>query len=375
MTEQERIDWIQLINAEKIGAVAFKKYLQKYGSAAEALKALAPEKKLFSRKNAAYEQEKAEKLGVKILFCTDAQYPKALTHLHDAPPVLYVKGRTDILNHPNMVSIVGARNASINGRKIASRIAYDLTQNDIIVVSGMARGIDSAAHKGAMYAKNQQAPTIAVLGCGVDVIYPAENADLYAQICAQGAVISEFPLGTEPQSTFFPRRNRLVAGLSAGTLVVEASLKSGSLITANFALEQGKDVFAVPCSPVEGRGAGCNKLIREGANLAECADDILEVLHFNEHQNIKLEEKNLYTAPLDKEEKSADSPLQNLQQQTPPLMALIGSEGIEVDELIRQSNLSASEVLISLTELELDGLIKRSGSVILPAVKKNRKKQ
>ena len=375
MTEQTLIDWIQLINTENIGAVSFANYLKKYGSAAAALKAL-PQEKLFSRRDAEYELEKARKLGITVLCCFDKAYPKALLNLHDAPPVLYVKGRLDILNHPNMVSIVGARNASINGRKAASRIAFDLTQNDIVVVSGMARGIDSAAHKGAMYAKNQQGPTIAVLGCGVDVIYPKENADLYEQICTQGAIISEFLIGTEPQSTYFPRRNRLVAGLSAGTLVVEASLNSGSLITAKLALEQGKEVFAVPCSPVEGRGAGCNKLIREGANLAESAEDILEVLRFTRTRAIKPAEQKILTTPLDKVQKSADIPMQNLpSEKDAPLISLINAEGIETDELIRQSKLSAQEVLMKLTELELDGLIMRKGSIILPAVKKNRKRQ
>ena len=375
MTEQDRIDWIQLINTENIGAVSFANYLKKYGSAAAALKAL-PQEKLFSREEAEYELEKAKKMGITILCRFDATYPEALTHLHDAPPVLYVKGRLDILNHPNMVSIVGARNASINGRKTASRIAFDLTQNDIVVVSGMARGIDSAAHKGAMYAKNQQGPTIAVLGCGVDVIYPKENADLYEQICTQGAIVSEFLIGTEPQSTYFPRRNRLVAGLSAGTLVVEASLNSGSLITAKLALEQGKEVFAVPCSPVEGRGAGCNQLIREGANLVESAEDILEVLHFTRARVIQPVEQKICTTPLDKVQKSADIPMQNLpSEKDAPLISLINAEGIETDELIRQSKLSAQEVLMKLTELELDGLIMRKGSIILPAVKKNRKRQ
>lgn len=374
MTEQERIDWIQLINTENIGAVSFANYLKKYGSAAAALKTL-PQEKLFSRRDAEYELEKAHKLGITVLCCVDAAYPKALLNLHDAPPVLYAKGRLDILNAPNMVSIVGARNASVNGRKTASRIAFDLTQNDIVVVSGMARGIDTAAHLGAMYAKNQQGPTIAVLGCGVDVVYPKENTAVYEQICAQGVILSEFLIGTEPQSTYFPRRNRLVAGLSAGTLVVEASLNSGSLITARLALEQGKEVFAVPCSPTEGRGAGCNNLIREGANLAESAEDILEVLRFHQTRVIKPQAQNLYTKPLDKVQKSADIPMQKSTPSSEPLINLISPEGIETDELIRQSKQSAQEVLMKLTELELDGLIMRKGSLILPALKQNRKRQ
>ena len=280
MTEDKLIDWIQLINTDGIGPVRFYKLLEQYGTAAESLKALVAKQALFSRKSAEYELEKAARLQVKIIAKGDENYPENFNQLNDAPPVIYIRGRTDILNYPAMVSIVGARNASVNGRKIASKIAYDLTESEIIVVSGMARGIDAAAHKGALFAKKEYGTTIAVLGTGVDVAYPKENQGLYEQICAQGAVVSEFALGTQPQAANFPRRNRLVSALSAGTLVVEASLNSGSLITARMALEQGKDIFAVPGSPLEGRSAGCNQLIRDGAYLTESAEDILNTLAF-----------------------------------------------------------------------------------------------
>ncbi len=378
MTEDKLIDWIQLINTDGIGPVRFYKLLEQYGTAAECLKALALKQALFSRKSAEYELEKAARLQVKIIAKGDENYPGNFNQLNDAPPVIYVKGRTDILNYPAMVSIVGARNASVNGRKIASKIAYDLTESEIIVVSGMARGIDAAAHKGALFAKKEHGTTIAVLGTGVDVAYPKENQGLYEQICAQGAVVSEFALGTQPQAANFPRRNRLVSALSAGTLVVEASLNSGSLITARMALEQGKDIFAVPGSPLEGRSAGCNQLIRDGAYLTESAEDILNTLAFTQNRQIKaFAEVDLFANPLDKEQKSDNIPLQTEKADAVsdlPLTDLIPATGIEIDELIRLAGQDTARTMMQITELELEGIVERSGgSTLFLKNQKNRK--
>ena len=378
MTEDKLIDWIQLINTDGIGPVRFYKLLEQYGTAAEGLKALAAKQALFSRKSAEYELEKAARLQVKIIAKGDENYPENFNQLNDAPPVIYIRGRTDILNYPAMVSIVGARNASVNGRKIASKIAYDLTESEIIVVSGMARGIDAAAHKGALFAKKEHGTTIAVLGTGVDVAYPKENQGLYEQICAQGAIISEFALGTQPQAANFPRRNRLVSALSAGTLVVEASLNSGSLITARMALEQGKDIFAVPGSPLEGRSAGCNQLIRDGAYLTESAEDILNTLAFTQNRQIKaFAEVDLFANPLDKEQKSDNIPLQTEKADAVsdlPLTDLIPATGIEIDELIRLAGQDTARTMMQITELELEGIVERSGgSTLFLKNQKNRK--
>lgn len=378
MTEDKLIDWIQLINTDGIGPVRFYKLLEQYGTAAEGLKALALKQALFSRKSAEYELEKAARLQVKIIAKGDENYPENFNQLNDAPPVIYVRGRTDILNYPAMISIVGARNASVNGRKIASKIAYDLTESEIIVVSGMARGIDAAAHKGALFAKKEHGTTIAVLGTGVDVAYPKENQGLYEQICAQGAVVSEFALGTQPQAANFPRRNRLVSALSAGTLVVEASLNSGSLITARMALEQGKDIFAVPGSPLEGRSAGCNQLIRDGAYLTESAEDILNTLAFTQNRQIKaFAEVDLFANPLDKEQKSDNIPLQTEKADAVsdlPLTDLIPATGIEIDELIRLAGQDTARTMMQITELELEGIVERSGgSTLFLKNQKNRK--
>lgn len=363
-SDKEIIDRIQLINSENIGPVTFYKLLQQYQTAAKALAELPTKYKIFPRSKAETEFELAKEKGIHLLCFDDNQYPENLKELEDAPPILYVKGNPEFLNHPLSVSIVGARNATINGRKLASKIAYELTNNDVLVISGMARGIDTAAHKGAMYAKAQSAPTIAVLGTGVDVIYPNENKEIYEQIAAQGAIISEFPLGTEPQSGNFPRRNRIVSALSLGTLVVEATLHSGSLITARLAMEQGRDVFAIPGSPAESRSLGPNKLIKDGAVLAENAEDILNVLNYtNNHQIKKLKplvQKDLFAKPLDKAKNNVDIPKQSKSDNTEKkVLDYLTVNGVYVDEIIRDSGLDASSVSLQLLELEMDGKIER----------------
>lgn len=361
MEHQELINWLRLINSNGIGPISFFKLLEKYGTVQDALKHIETNK-LFSQKQAELEIENAYKNSISIIGFNDKEYPENLKILNDAPPLLYVKGRVDLLNYQAAVSIVGARNASIASRKIASKIAFDLTNNDILVISGMARGIDSAAHKGALYAKNQNGPTIAILGTGVDVVYPIENHELYEQICVHGAVVSEYPLGTTPQTSNFPRRNRLVSAIGSAILVVEASLNSGSLITAKLGLEQGKDIFAVPSSPIDGQSAGTNKLIKDGAILTESADDILDVLHYTQSfkiKNFENKKNTLFVNPLDKVKKSDNIPIKTKSSNIEPLVSLIGKKGIDIDELIRLSGQTSNEVMAQITELELDGIIER----------------
>lgn len=354
--DEEIIDCLQLINSENVGPVTFYKLLKEYKSLKAALEVL-PRLKTVSLcpRSAAvqmFEQARAQK--IQLISFKNPLYPQSLKQLNDAPPLLYVLGNPALLQHPLGISIVGARNASINGRKLASKIAFELTNNDILVASGMARGIDSSAHKGALYAKKQQGPTLAVLGTGVDVPYPNENKELYHQIIEQGVVISEFPLGSKARIQNFPRRNRLISALTSGTLVVEATLHSGSLSTARFALEQGKDIFAVPGSPQDGRALGPNKLIKDGAILVENADDILEVLSTTHHKQI-----NEY---VDKLQKNVDIPaVENEYISEPPasIIDYISCDGVYVDEIIRASGLDASEVSLALLELEMNGRIMR----------------
>lgn len=377
MEEKELINWIRLINTENIGPITFYKLLNEYQNADNALAHISTRYKLFPLEHAKQELKLAKAKGIQIISYHDEAYPANLKHIADTPPLLYVLGNAELLNHPLSLSIVGARNASINGRKLASRIAFDLTNNDVLIVSGMARGIDTAAHKGAMYAQNQQGPTIAVLGTGVDIIYPPENKDLYAEIAAHGVLISEFPLSTDPQTNNFPRRNRIVSALSSGTLVVEANLNSGSLITARLALEQNRDVFAVPGSPLDGRSLGTNKLIKDGAILVEDFNDILSHLDYSNCSTIKplcpARNLNLFDKPLDKVQNNVDIPKHN---KPSSIIEYLDFDGVYVDEIIRISNLSSAEVAMQILEMEMEGTIERCPGNKVALIKKgNGKKQ
>ncbi len=364
MAEQtELLDILRLMMTDGIGPITFYKHMQTYRCLEKVLQVISTKKQLCPKSMAEKEIERAEKSGIRLIAYTDKQYPESLKQLNDAPPILYALGNIELLNYPLSVAIVGARNASINGRKIASRIAYDLTENDVLTVSGMARGIDSAAHKGAMYAKNKLGPTIAVLGTGIDVIYPAENKDIYKMIAEQGLIISELPFGTAAQISTFPRRNRIISALSAGTLVVEASLHSGSLITAKYALEQGKDIFAVPGSPLENRSQGPNHLIKEGAVLTENADDILNILSISQNRQIK--STYLSLKPLDKVKNRVNISDIEIAEPQPEkesqsaLIELISFEGVDIDELLRSSGFSQADFFSQLLDLEFSGKIER----------------
>ncbi len=360
VSDEKTLDWLQLINTDGVGPITFYKLTEKFGSAAEALRNLGDKYQKFPRQKAVEELENARKKGIYIICRNDEYYPSNLKNIDDCPPLLYVLGNPEILKFPLSVSIVGARNASVAGRKTASKIAYDLTNSDIVVVSGMARGIDAAAHKGAMYAKNQLGPTIAVLGTGVDTVYPAENRELYEQIARQGVLISELPLGTKAQVSNFPRRNRIVSAISCATLVVEATMHSGSLITAKTALEQGREIFAVPGSPLDDRSSGPNHLIKEGAYLTESAEDIINVLSGSKHQSVKTYKNELlFDIVLDNKENNDDIPKNTKPMNQDRLLDFITPEGVYVDELIRLSGLDGAEVSLNLLEMEMSGKIVR----------------
>lgn len=271
----ERFARLRLARTDRIGPVAFTQLLGRYGSALGALDAL-PD--LVRKSGAAsvpppvetVEREMAagDAIGARLLVLGDPDYPKMLAALDPPPPILWTRGRVDLLNQPS-VAIVGARIASAGGQRIARGLAQQLGQAGHVVVSGMARGIDAAAHEGAL-----ATGTVAVLGGGVNDIYPSEHADLYARLTEQGCVVSESPVGARAQARDFPRRNRIISGLSRGVVVVEAEVRSGSLITARLAAEQGRDVFAVPGSPLDPRARGPNELLRQGAILCEGIEDI-----------------------------------------------------------------------------------------------------
>ncbi len=353
----ERLDWLRLIRSERVGPITFRQLLTRFGSASAALEALpdlarrggrSGALKICPKADAEAEMEALEALGARAVVLTEPAYPAALTAIDDAPPVLGVLGHGHILER-NCVAMVGARNASANGRRLARQIAADLGRAGWIVASGMARGIDAAAHEGAL-----DSGTVSVVAGGLDVIYPKENTALYDSIKAVGAIVSEMPLGTVPQARHFPRRNRLISGLSLGTVVVEAAPRSGSLITARFAGEQGREVFAVPGSPLDPRARGCNHLIREGATLIEGAADIIEALSVLGGLRAMERKAPEFLAgaadPLD--ETDLSSVRRTLEE-------LLGPTPVAVDELLRQCQVSPPLVSMVLLELELAGRIDR----------------
>lgn len=286
--------------------------------------------------------ERAERLGVRLISRDDPAYPPLLGHIPTAPPLLYVRGTLHDTDQWAL-AVVGTRSPTLYGKEVARRIVTDLAQMGITIVSGLALGVDSIAHSAALEAGGR---TIAVLGCGVDVPYPERNQRLAAQICENGAIISDYPLGTKPVPTNFPPRNRIISGLSRATLVVEAGQRSGALITVDFALEQGRDVFAVPGSIFSAASVGTNRLISNGATLATSAQQILDDLH-------------LATASV-QQEVAAVVPADPTETQ---LLELLTADPIHVDTLGRASGLSAAQILAVLSVMELKGSVRQVGGM------------
>lgn len=281
LSDAERIDWLQLIRSENVGPVTFHHLLGRFGSARAALEALPELAKRGGRarpiriaSRSAAERELAElaKIGARLIARGEADYPAPLAAISDAPPLIAVRGRVELLAQ-TMIALVGTRNASTNGRRFAAMLARDIGAKGFVVASGLARGIDAAAHEGAI-----ETGTVAVVAGGVDVVYPRENQALTARIAAEGAIVAEQPFGLQPQARHFPHRNRLISGLSRAVVVIEAALRSGSLITARLAAEQGREVLAVPGSPLDPRARGSNSLIKDGAWLVESVEDVLAAL-------------------------------------------------------------------------------------------------
>ena len=344
----ELIDWIRLARTSGIGAKTFRNLLNRFGAASEAI-ARAGISDVVQPRVAEQEYAAATKAGLTYLPYISANYPKPLAALDDGPALLVVKGKVETLAQP-LIAIVEARNATVNGRKFAKVLAADLAKAGLGVISVMARGIDGAAHEGALGAGT----TVAVLAGGTDVVYPPEHRDLYERIASQGAVVSEMPPGTEPIASLFPRRNRIISGASIGVVVVEATPRSGSLITARFAAEQGRDVFAVPGSPLDPRAHGPNSLIREGATLIQSADDIISEL-----QSLIVKPDNFSARsarPSQAPENTAENYPHDLHQK---IIAALGATPAPVDELIRQCQVSPAVLATVLMELELAGRLER----------------
>ena len=294
--------------------------------------------------------------GNQVITFADANYPSSLLTIADPPPVLYVKGRAELLNRKS-IAMVGSRNATLQGTQNARRFAHVLSTAGLTVVSGLALGIDGAAHEGALSEAATEGSTIAVTGTGLDLVYPAKHRELAHQIAVHGCLVSEYPLATPGIASNFPRRNRIISGLSQGVLVVEAAAQSGSLITARSALEQGRDVFAIPGSIHSPLSKGCHQLIRQGAKLVESAQDILEEIHL---QNTSLKEK---VSPSNVAVNSVNPPAMTNQ-----LLNAAGHDPVSVDELIMRTGLTMAEAQAGLLELELEGRIERLASGMYQAL-------
>jgi DNA processing protein len=362
LLEQDRFDCLRLARSEQIGPANYRRLIHRFGSAGEALAQLPELAKRGGRarpliaapvKEIEAELADAVKLGAQYVFLNEAAYPPALAAIEDAPPCLILLGDESRLAMP-CVGIVGARNASGNGTKLARDLAQGLAAAGWCVVSGLARGIDGAAHQGALIAGPGKSGTIAVVAGGVDNVYPQENAALRERILETGLVVSEMPPGFKPRDIHFPRRNRIISGLSKGVVVVEAALRSGSLITARMAGEQGREVMAVPGSPLDPRCRGTNRLIREGAALIEDAEQILEILTGLRHQSIEIEQ------PLSEIDQPIDFAAENdIDKTRRDVLGRLGPSPIAVDELLRQCQSSPPVIGQVLLELDLAGRLER----------------
>ena len=281
LSSDEKIDWLRLIRSQNVGPITFYRLLERFGSAGRAIDVLpelakrggAGRIRVGARAQAEEELDRFNALGATVIGCGEAAYPPQLTQTEDAPPLISVLGHAVLLNK-RAIAIVGTRNASINGGKLANRFARELGEAGFLVVSGMARGVDGRAHEGAL-----KTGTAAVLAGGVDVPYPKENEKPYEKLLQTGTVISEMPPGTVPKARHFPKRNRIISGMAMGVVAIEAALRAGSLITARLALEQNREIFAVPGSPLDPRARGANNLIRQGAHLVESAEEIISLLN------------------------------------------------------------------------------------------------
>ncbi len=355
--EHEIIDSLQLSRSRSIGPITFRQLIARFGSAGAALTALpsllrkrnrTASFSLRPRDEAKQELDAIVKLGAWVIPLQSQAYPEALAATEDAPPILIGLGDPELVTRRS-IAVVGARNASANGRRLARQFAADLGTAGLIVTSGLARGIDTAAHQGSL-----ETGTVAVVAGGLDVVYPSENQGLFEAIVERGAALSEMAPGTRPQARYFPRRNRIVSGLSRGTLVVEAARNSGSLITARIALEQGREVFAVPGSPLDPRSQGGNDLIRNGAILTESAEDILSNLESSFRKlpiTRQALEKSAFCTPANDESEIAEA--------HGDIVSLLSDTPVAVDELIRQCQLSPAAVSSAILELELSGAVDR----------------
>jgi DNA processing protein len=354
LTEADRIDRLRLIRSDNVGPRTFRSLMTHFGSARAAIERLpdlarrggaARASRICSEDEARNEIAGCERMGVALIAPDETGYPPRLATLDDAPPLLGVRGAMQALMRP-MIAIVGSRNASGAGLKFAGKLAYDLSEAGFVIASGLARGIDQAAHRTSL-----DGGTVAMLAGGHDRIYPPEHQDLLAAMLHAGAAISEMPLGHAPRARDFPRRNRLISGAALGVVVVEAAHRSGSLITSRIAAEQGREVFAVPGSPLDPRAAGTNDLIKQGATLITEAADVINAV------------ASIMERPIELRERDGDDPpdFEPDASERTRIIGLLGPTPISLDDLIRMADAPTATVRVVLLELELAGRLERIG--------------
>jgi DNA processing protein len=371
LNHRQRLAWLRLIRSENVGPATFRALVNEFGGAEAAVDALPVlsrrggrihDMRLCSEEEAEAELMVAESLGASLVAIGEPGYPPALAQVDAPPPLLYAKGRLDLADIP-IVAIVGARNGSAVGQKFTRALATDLGHEGFVIASGLARGIDTAAHLAAL-----ERGTIAVLAGGIDNDYPPENEELHRSISEQGLLISERSPGFSPRAKDFPRRNRLISGISLGVVVVEAAERSGSLITARLAGEQGREVFAVPGSPLDPRSAGTNNLLKQGACLITSARDIIEAL-------APILGRPSQTSPAiqlaSSDEERTPEPLPDIRASERELIfGALGPSPVDIDELIRSTRLPTRKVHIVLLELDLAGRLQRHGQQLVSLVER-----
>jgi DNA processing protein len=365
LSDEQRIDWLRLIRTENVGPRTFRLLINQFGGAKRAIERL-PELarrggralNVVSRDEAAREISAAAKLGVKYIGLGEIEYPALLRETEDAPPLLAVRGNLEALAKP-AVALVGSRNASLAGTRLAAKLARELGEAGFTVVSGLARGIDSAAHRASLLTG-----TVAALAGGHDKPYPPEHVSLIEDMLAHGAAVSEMPLGWEPRARDFPRRNRIIAGIALGVVVVEAAERSGSLITARMALEANREVFAVPGSPADPRAGGTNQLLRRGATLVTSAADVIEVLAPMIGRNVTPPEMQETETAIASDANAAPSD----DELRASLQNLLGAAPVSIDDLSRETKAPAGSIQIALLELELAGRIERHGGGLVSLI-------
>jgi DNA processing protein len=364
LSRRQRLAWLRLIRSENVGPATFRALVNEFGGAEAAIAALPALSRrggrshdigLCTEAEAEAELSRADSLGITLVALGEPGYPPALAHVDAPPPLLYIKGRAELAGFP-IVAIVGARNGSASGQKFTRQLASELGLEGFVIASGLARGIDTAAHRSAL-----EHGTIAVVAGGIDVVYPPENAELQEAIAERGLLISERPCGFSPRGKDFPRRNRLISGISLGVVVVEAAERSGSLITARLAGEQGREVFAVPGSPLDPRAAGTNNLLKQGACLVTSSRDVFEAL-----APILGRPHPAPAGLASGDERKSPAPVPDIvQTEREIIVGALGPSPVDIDELIRATGIATRKVQIVLLELDLAGRLQRHGQQLV----------